>query len=357
MEERMKKTTSLWAVILAGEDGTRLHAPPPGSRRDGSNRPVGGDSLMRQTLSRTRLTVPLERTVIAANRSQEVHLPSGLSAAAPRLLLRPRSRGTGADVLLAIHWIRRQEPDAVVVVLPSEQAVLEPFAFMQHVAAVARFVERHGREIVIVAARPTGPDMRYEWIETGQRIADTGRVTVWRVSKLHANLSYPLARSCYESGFLWNTSVIVARAETLLEAGRRRYPELDARMETVAALVGTPGERRSMDDSFAVAAEAAFFDVILAGGFQQLSASRLPPIRWSGRVDPGRDLWPPEPRGRFDGLVEQYRLETNVDACRIREAMSPDSPWRAVPRVPVHRGGGRRHLVGLPKVGRASPMI
>lgn len=358
----MSPPTNLWAVILVGEDGTGLQARTPGSRGDDRNKllqaPFGIDSLLRQTLSRTRLAVPLERTVIVANRSHEIHLASEFPVpGAPRLVLRPRHRGTAADVLLAVHWIRRQEPDAVVVVLPSEQVVLEPFAFTQHVVTVARFVARHDREIVIVGARPTYPDTQYGWIETGQPIADTGCEPVWRVRSLRGNLSYPLARACYESGFLWNTFVIVARAETLLQASRPRLPELDTRLETVAALVGTQYEQRSVDEFYALAAEATFSEAVLAGGHQLLSASRLPPIHWSGRANPGPGLRPPEPRGPFDGLVEQYRLQANVDACRDKEAMSPDSPWRAAPREPAHRESGRRRVAGAGRRwnGRALP--
>jgi hypothetical protein len=272
-------------------------------------------------------------------------------------VLRPRHRGTAADVLLAVHWIRRQEANAVVAILPSEQVVLEPFAFTQHVVNVARFVERNDRKIVIVGARPTYPDTQYGWIETGQRIADAGCEPVWRVRSLRGSLSYPLARACYESGSLWNTFVTVARAETLLQASRRRLPELDTRLETVAMLVGTSYEQRSLDEFYAVAAEATFSEAVLAGAPRLLSASRLPPIYWSGRANPVPGLRASEPRGRFDGLVEQYSLQANVEACREKKAVSPNSPWRAAPREPARRQSARRRPAGAGRRwnGRALP--
>lgn len=342
--------TDLWVVILAGEDGTGLQARAPGSQRDDPNKllraATGYDSLLRRTLTRARLAVPLERTVIVANRSHEVHLaPEFPVPGGPRLLLRPRHRGTAADVVLAVHWIRRQEPNAIVAILPSEQLVLEPFAFAQHVVKVARFVERNDREIVIVGARPTYPDTQYGWIETGERIAGAGCEPVWRVRSLQGSQSYPLARACYESGSLWNTFVTVARAETLLQAGRRRFPELDTRLETVATLIETPFEQRSLDHFYAIAAEATFSEAVLAGAApQQLSASRLPPIYWSARANTALGPRASEPRGRFDGPVDDNSQQANVEACREKKASSPDSPLRAAPREPVRSQSARRRV-------------
>jgi len=282
-------------------------------------------------MSRVGLAVPLERTVIVASRCHEIHLaPESPTPRAPRLVIRPGHRGTAADVLFAAHWIRRRDPGATLAVFPSEQIVLEPLAFMQHVIMLTRFVERHDREIVLVGARPQHPDTQYEWIETGQPIPDSGHDPVWRVSSLRGRLSYSLARACYESGWLWSTSVTVARAETLIRAGQRRCPELAVGLETALALVGTRYEQRSLEACYAVARGASFSEAVLAGA-PLLSASCLPSVHWSGRALDEPDLALPEPHGRFDGLVEQRSREANVDSCRTRSSVRADSPWRTKP--------------------------
>jgi mannose-1-phosphate guanylyltransferase len=348
---------NLWALILAGEDGTGLQSRVPGTVGDDrrpSDAPIDG-SLLRETLDRARLAVPWKRTVLVSNRSHDVHRAPELPRRfAPRLVIRGSGRSTTTDVLLAVHWIRRQQADATIAILPSEQTVLEPRAFMRHVAAVACFVERHVGEIVIVGARPTYPETRYGWIETKQRIPDSGYEPVFRVRSLQGGLTYSLARACYESGSLWNTSVIVARAEALLQASRRRSPELDARLETAMALVGTPYEQRSLEDCYAVAREARFSDVVLAGAPRLLAASCLPRTHWSSGATLGLADRPPEPRGRFDGLVAQYSLQANVEACRATGVMSAASPWRAKPEESAQEHFRGRASNATPS-GRASP--
>lgn len=335
---------NLWALILAGEDGTGLQARilgssgSPGAVRGPIEASIDG-SLLRQTLDRAELAVPSRRTVIVADRTHDVHLAPEFPAPArrtPRLLLRPQGRGTATDVLLAIHWIRRQQADAAVVILPSEQVTSDPRGFMRHVVAVARFVERHAREIVLVGASPSDPDPGCGWIETAQPIPDLGRPPVWRVRSLEGSPPDVLVRAGDGDGWLRNTAVIVARAEALLEAGRRRSPELDARLETATALVGTRYERRTLEECYAVARDATFAEAVLAGTDRLLSASRLPTWPERRRTGIGRSDRPPAPRGRFDGLVEQHFLRANVEAC-LAKTMSPDRPWKAKPRPGIAR--------------------
>ena len=343
---------NLWALILAGEDGSGLWSQAPGALGDdpGPIEVPFDDSLLRRTLERARLALPWKRIVVVSNRRHDAHLtPEFPMPGAPRLRIRTRSRGTAMDVLLGIQWIRRQQADAVIAILPSEQVVLEPQAFMRHVVAMAGFASRQTREIVIVGARPTYPETRYGWIETAQPIPDAGPEPVFRVDSLRHGLSYSLARACYESGALWNTSVIVARAEALLQASRRRVPELDARLETAIALVGTPYEQRSLEDCYAIAHESSFSEAVLAGAPRTLAASRLPTVHWSTGTNAQRTDRPPAPRGRFDGLVEQYFLKANVEACR-EDAMVTDLPWRAKPR----EGSPPGHAHGRPS--KAVPM-
>ena len=348
---------NLWALILAGEDGTGLHSRPSGTL--GNDRrpvqaPIDG-SLLRQTLDRARLAVPWKRTVVVSNGSHDVHLaPEFPIRRAPRLRIRTRGPGTAMDVLLAVHWIRRQQADAIIAILPSEQVILEPLAFMRHVVAMAGFVARHEREIVIVGARPTYPETRYGWIETAQPIPDSGSEPVFRVTGLRHRLTYSLARACYESGALWNTSVIVAQAETLLRASRTRSPELDARLQTALALTGTPYEQRTLEDCYAVARETSFSEAVLAGTPRRLAASRLPRVHWSIETNAGLTRRTPDPRGRFDGLVEQYSFQANVEACRA-EAMATDLPWRAKPREESSPKHSRGRASKVTPLGRARP--
>jgi mannose-1-phosphate guanylyltransferase len=102
---------SLWAVVLAGGEGTR---PRPLVRHlCGDERPkqfsplVGARTLLGQTLDRVGRLIPPERTVIVTLQAHARYLERELVGAIPRphLLRQPESRGTAVGILLAAQWV------------------------------------------------------------------------------------------------------------------------------------------------------------------------------------------------------------------------------------------------------------
>lgn len=291
---------NVWAVIVAGvgeTPDTSEEAVTFDQQGSSGSAPTSSSLLLGRTLEGTRPTIALERTVVVADRPCESRTTAERPAPVS-LFLEAKALSTVTAVMMPVHWIRKQDPGAIVVVFPSEQAILDRVTFMKHVAKMTRFIGRHDREIVLLGARPTYPESQYGWIEIGDRIADVGREPVWRVRHLWEGPSYAVARACYESGCLWNTSVVVARAETLVQASRRLLPELDTRLETAAVLMGSVYEQRALEDCYAITPRASLSDVLFARS-NLLSVSRLPPIQWSD-VGSRRILsTPPAERGDF----------------------------------------------------------
>jgi len=83
------------------------------------------------------------------------------------VLIQPTDRGTAAGILFPIHWVARQDPDAIVAVFPSDHFVSEPATFMALVARIAAWVREHPARLVLLGAHPTSPEVEYGWIELG----------------------------------------------------------------------------------------------------------------------------------------------------------------------------------------------
>jgi len=147
------------------------------------------------------------------------------------VLLQSADRGTGAGVLLPAHWIRNRAPDAIVAVFPSDHLVREEAAFMDQVAQAAAFVGEHPERIVLLAVPATAPETDYGWIESGSLLGHGGTAPVHAVRRFVEKPSPEVARSCLEAGASWNTFVFVGKASTLVEAGRRRLPDLHLGLE------------------------------------------------------------------------------------------------------------------------------
>jgi mannose-1-phosphate guanylyltransferase len=170
-----RQTQPPWAIVLAGGEGRRLR--PLTRYVCGDDRPkqfaplLGGRSLLRQTLDRIRPRIPLARTMVVTHaRDAEYVAQEFARGEAPECLLQPEDRGSGAAILWAVHVIRKREPDAVVVVFPSDHYVDREPEFIGHVLDVVAFVRRRGERLVLIGAIPTEAETQYGWIKPGEPV-------------------------------------------------------------------------------------------------------------------------------------------------------------------------------------------
>ena len=287
--------TPLWSVVLAGGQGTRLR--PLVQRILGEDRPkqfsalVDGRSMLRQTLDRSAFAVPAERTLVVSLREHGRYLAEEFEGRAePWLLSQPADRGTAAGILLPAHWIARRDPGATVVVLPSDHLVREEQVFMACVEEAAAFVARHPQLLVLLGAPPTEPETEYGWIEPGEVVGWTARRPVRRVHRFVEKPPADVARACLDRGALWNTFVLVARAATLVDAGRQFLWRLHAELERVPFGRDGEAERRALARAYAAAPQADFSTVILENCAPILGVLEMTGVTWSDLGSPRRLL-------------------------------------------------------------------
>lgn len=140
---------NVWSIVLAGGEGERVK--PLVLRWLGRHRPkqycafVGNRSMFQHTVDRaTRLTPP-ERTVIVAAQHHQSEVESQWRGRPiGKLLWQPANRDTAAGVFLPLAYVRARDPEAIVVIHPSDH-----FIYPEH-----RFLETVRQAIVSAEAMP-----------------------------------------------------------------------------------------------------------------------------------------------------------------------------------------------------------
>jgi mannose-1-phosphate guanylyltransferase len=287
------RTPQTWAVVLAGGDGVRLR--PLVRQLFGHERPkqyvplLGPDSLLRQTLNRVKRVVPPERTVVVTRAEQAPYVAREVpDGSAPHVLLQPEDRGTGTAVLFAAHRIRDWDPDATLVVFPSDHFILEEDAFLAHVRKVVAFVGRHPERLVLLGARPSAPESEYGWIKPGTALGETTDGLVCRVQGFLEKPERENAERCLATGWLWNTFAFVTSLPTLLDAGQEFLPTVDARLRLIGAFARSRHEGWAIRQAYALIPKSDFSRNILERKPACLAVSLLPRLTWSDLGTPRR---------------------------------------------------------------------
>ena len=218
-------------VLLCGGSGTRLW---PISRKSYPKQfvPLTGDQSLfaasAARLSGTGFTAPVVVTgsdfrFIVTEQLIKAGIDPGV------VLIEPSARNTAPAVLAAALMLAQDDPDALMLVAPSDHAISDPEAFR---ATVARAVPAAcaGR-IVTFGISPTRAETGYGWLELSAP-AQAEPVALTRfVEKPDAATA---TRMLEAGNFLWNAGIFLFTASTFVAAAQRHAPEL---MDPVQASV------------------------------------------------------------------------------------------------------------------------
>src|SRR5262249_14180122 len=204
----------------------------------------------------------------------------------PRILVQSHDRGTAAAVLLAAHWISWRNPEALVTIFPSDHFVQGEVSFMTRVAETATFVARqHAVRLVLVGAVPTGPDLQYGWIETGEPLGRIGGDPVLGVRRFLEKPRQELVDAAWVRGDLWNTAVLVTAVASLVEVGWSALPAVSDRLAGIEPYADTEHEEQAIASAYASMPRAGFSRTILEQSPSSLATVQLP--RGVSRSDSG----------------------------------------------------------------------
>ena len=212
-------------VILSGGSGTRLW---PLSRQSYPKQfvPLTGSETLFQASARRVAGPEFGAPVIITHSDfrfivQDQLAEVGLSAQA--VLIEPEARNTAPAVLAAALHAQQSDPNAVLLVAPSDHVVPDSDAFVAAVQAGLEAVEQ--RRLVTFGIQPGYPETGYGYLELAQDPGATaGPVTLTRFVE---KPDPARAQAMLESGnYLWNSGIFLFRASDMVAAFRQHMPAM-----------------------------------------------------------------------------------------------------------------------------------
>ena len=216
--------TSITPVLLCGGSGTRLW---PLSRKSYPKQfvPLTGDETLFQAAAR-RLSGPGFAAPMVLTNSEFRFIVTeqlGLVGIDPgAVLIEPEGRNTAPAILAAALHLVAQDPEAVMLVAPSDHVVPDADAFRAAIGRGAAPLE--AGQLVTFGITPQRPETAYGYLELD------GPVAAGAPQPLSRFVEKPDAASAAEmlasDRFLWNAGIFLARAADMVAAFRAHAPDL-----------------------------------------------------------------------------------------------------------------------------------
>lgn len=239
--------SNLYAVIMAGGAGTRFW---PASRANLPKQLLplagSGEALLAATVRRILPLCPEERIFIATG----AHLVDACRDALPGIpaenfLAEPLPRNTAPCIGWAAATILRRDPEAKIMVLPSDHHIADEAGFRSVLQRANEAADAHA--IVTVGISPTRPETGYGYIEQGEEV----REGVFRMARFIEKPNRELAEVYANSGtHLWNAGMFFFRASSMLDEIRKHLPDLAARLDDLDEAAEIGDEASLLEDAF-----------------------------------------------------------------------------------------------------------
>lgn len=207
-----------------------------------------GKSLIQLTVERFKDICPKENFwVVTSEKYVDIVKEQLPQIPAQHILAEPEARNTAPCIAYACWKIRKEFPQANIVVTPSDALVIDTAEFARCIA-VALEKTANSQAIVTLGMMPTRPETGYGYI------AAQGEADAKGICKVEAFKEKPdveTAKGYLAAGnYFWNAGIFVWNADTITNAIRRYAPQIAGVMDELEPALFTDKEAEELKRLF-----------------------------------------------------------------------------------------------------------
>ena len=240
-----------YAILMAGGVGSRFWPVSTTAFPKQFHDMLGsGETLIQKTFSRLSKLIPVENILILTNERYNDLVLEQLPMVKPeQVLLEPAMRNTAPCILYASLKIQKQNPDAVMVVAPSDHWIEDETAFVANLQQCFDFCQKENA-LMTLGIQPTFPNTGFGYIEFDK--SDTNPIK--KVNQFREKPDYETAKSFLEQGnFLWNGGIFIWSVKAITEAFEKFQPQMNALFQQGMNSYNTQNETQFIEENYAKA--------------------------------------------------------------------------------------------------------
>ncbi len=240
-----------FAVIMAGGVGSRFWPKSRARKPKQFLNILSPKSLIEQTIERINPLIPEENILIVSNKNQTAELVQVLPKfPIQNIILEPQSKNTAPCIGLASLFIKRHQPDAVMVVLPSDHLIKDTEKFLD-ILKIGIEVAYETKGLITIGIQPTYPSTGYGYIQFVDDESELASKSVYKVKTFAEKPNLETAKRFIESGdFLWNSGMFIWRADVILEEIKTYLPDIYEELMRIDESIGKDDLKQVLEQSY-----------------------------------------------------------------------------------------------------------
>lgn len=239
-----------FAVIMAGGIGSRFWPMSQESQPKQFLDVLGiGKTLIQMTYERLQKLVPDSQIYVVTNARYSNLVREQIGLPDSQILTEPLRKNTTACIAYASHKIYDLNPNANLIVAPSDHLIMKEDKFVD-IVKVALEKANAGDNLVTLGIKPSRPDTGYGYIQ----FEDGRDIIMGEVRKVRQFTEKPnreLAEIFLKSGdYYWNSGIFIWKAAIIIESLQKFKPFLNDLFTTKGNDYNTENEQAFIDEAF-----------------------------------------------------------------------------------------------------------
>lgn len=203
-----------------------------------------GRSFLQETFDRFSNIIPKENILVVTSEKYGEKVKEQLPEMPyENILLEPHKRNTAPCIAYATYKLSKKNPNATVVVTPSDHVIMNEKTFLDTVSDAMNYASTNDN-LYTLGIKPTRPETAYGYIQKNSNNFQNinGRPT-YSVKTFTEKPSEELAKELINSGeFLWNSGIFIWNLKAIITELEKYLPDIAFLFKKGIPLYYTPNE-------------------------------------------------------------------------------------------------------------------
>ncbi len=243
-----------YCIIMAGGIGARFWPMSKTSRPKQFIDILGsGRTLIQQTFDRFLTICPRENILIVTNELYRQLVMDQLDGISEnQVLCEPCRRNTAPCIAYACYKIQQENPEALIVVAPSDHIILKEKEFTEIITTALKTSAKNDW-LITLGIKPSRPDTGYGYIQFDEEKLNEIDTRIKKVKNFTEKPQLEKAKEFLASGdFLWNAGIFIWSLKSILTAFDTHLPNVNSLFKDGLGIYNTAEEQVFVDKTYPI---------------------------------------------------------------------------------------------------------